>query len=397
MRPDKNRQIVNRAQQSAGLSSAAASTGTTENDDSEDLINLDGDEELEEFEAAKREIDLECEDIRRNTQKPPPVPPKPAALASRSIGSVESLSNSAQSPPPVPPKPASLSGQQRAADVPLKPPRRPANAVPADSGSMPGGWNAANASGTGTGTGTGVGAGGDRPPLAGPASTASSMAMPGAGADAGLTAAERFEARVNQLREHAQEWMAFYAQRFYVAPTQSFLRYAHVFMPTVEQDMRIIDYEAVPHELHNQHQQLQLQQQQQQEAAAAAAASGRTMSQAVTFDLGDKPYPAAQQQHWAGAPTPQSSSRSNSGYNTPLGLGASRTGSFATFSIPEPPPVEAQLARNARRLLLWKRYLSTTKDLPPNMCRLFVDASDIKQDTELTDVLFPKFANTPQL
>ncbi|KAJ2190500.1 hypothetical protein IW144_005378, partial [Coemansia sp. RSA 522] len=64
--------------------------------------------------------------------------------------------------------------------------------------------------------------------------------------------------------------------------------------------------------------------------------------------------------------------------------------------IPEPPPPEAQLARSERRLLLWKRYLACTRALPPHMCRLFVDASDIRQDTELTNVIFPQHTQ-PQM
>ncbi|KAJ2595814.1 hypothetical protein GGF39_003682 [Coemansia sp. RSA 1721] len=386
MRPDRNRQIQNREMRQGPGSNARVDTdtdtGTTGMNGSEDLIDLDDDEE---FAEAKREFKSECDDIKTQKPLPPPVPPKPAQLTNRSTGTIDSLSSRSQkppasgspsaadAPPPVPPKPASLSGP-RTTEGPAKPPRRPINAVQTDPGTMPGEWTSTSASAS------------TRPGPAGSMNTFLANTAMDDTNDPGQTPAERFEARVSQLREHAQEWMAFYAQKFYVAPTQSFLRYAHVFMPTVEQDMRIIDYDAVHHEMHHQLQ--------QQEAA------GRAMSPAVTFDLGDKqpssaPNHGPAMQHWAG--TPQSTSQSNSGYNTPLGLGMAQTGSFATFSIPEPPPVESQLARNARRLLLWKRYLATTRDLPPNMCRLFVDASDIKQDTELTDVLFPKYASTPQL
>ncbi|KAJ2782622.1 hypothetical protein GGI15_002856 [Coemansia interrupta] len=311
---------------------------------------------------------------RQRQQQQQPAPPDlidfgdevDAAIAredAKDAGSRDSGAGAANhGPPAVPPKPAHLSGASRAASypdaAPPKPPRKPANATA--SPGIPGGFP--------------------------PSSTA-----PDAGSDpadgAGMSAAERFDARVAHLREQAQAWMAFYAQRFYVAPTQSFLRYAGVFMPTVEQDMRIIDYEAVPHEM----QQVQQAMQQQQ---AMQMQQQQQMGSAGTFDLGSQ----QQQQGWAGAQTPQPASRGGSGYNTPLGAlpSSSRAASFATFSIPEPPPVEAQLARNARRLLLWKRYLAATQGLPPQLCRLFVDASDIQQDAELATVLIPQHA-APQL
>ncbi|KAJ2478684.1 hypothetical protein IWW56_003564 [Coemansia sp. RSA 2131] len=131
-----------------------------------------------------------------------------------------------------------------------------------------------------------------------------------------MTPTELLQARVRQLRQEAQQWLAFYAQQFYVAPTRSYLRHMHMFMPTVERDMRIIDYDAIA------------------------------------------------------VPNPDA---------PPI-----------LADIPEPPPPEAQLARSERRLLLWKRYLACTRALPPRMCRLFVDASDIRQDTELTSVIFPQ-------
>ncbi|KAJ2391648.1 hypothetical protein GGI05_002883 [Coemansia sp. RSA 2603] len=315
--------------------------------------------------------------------RPPAVPPKPSQLARRSTGNLggndsgNSTGSERTPPPPVPPKPVHLSATAKTSSSnqpdpatqapPPKPPRKPANATNSNTPSnIPGGWTPA-----------------PNVPLE-PVSDQTQGQPDGPV----LSAAERFEARVTQLREQAQEWMAFYAQRFYVAPTQSFLRYASVFMPTVEQDMRIIDYEAVPHELMMIQQQMQQQQQQ-------------SMSPAGTFDLGStqlnrqQSYQQQQQQQhgWAGAPTPQAASRNGSGYNTPLGP-TSRAESFATFSIPEPPPVEAQLARNARRLLLWKRYLTATQNLPPTLCRLFVDASDIKQDSELTTVLIPQHSGS---
>ncbi|KAJ1996575.1 hypothetical protein GGI04_005727, partial [Coemansia thaxteri] len=110
-----------------------------------------------------------------------------------------------------------------------------------------------------------------------------------------LTAAERIESQISQVREQAEEWLAFYAQKFYVAQTQSFLRCSHLFMPTVEKNMHIIDYEAV--------------------SASAAAA-------------------------------------------------------FTTADDSQ-------------------RYQLATQGLPPDLCRLFVDASDISQDFELFDSLIP--------
>ncbi|KAJ1746032.1 hypothetical protein LPJ58_005855 [Coemansia sp. RSA 1591] len=137
-----------------------------------------------------------------------------------------------------------------------------------------------------------------------------------------MTPTELLQARVRQLRQEAQQWLAFYAQQFYVAPTRSYLRHMHMFMPTLERDMRIIDYDAIA------------------------------------------------------VPNPDA---------PPI-----------LADIPEPPPPEAQLARSERRLLLWKRYLACTRALPPHMCRLFVDASDIRQDTELTNVIFPQHTQ-PQM
>ncbi|KAJ2548952.1 hypothetical protein EV175_004631 [Coemansia sp. RSA 1933] len=153
------------------------------------------------------------------------------------------------------------------------------------------------------------------------------------------TAAARIEAKINELREQAQEWLAFYAQQFYVAPTRSFIRYARVFLPTVERNIHIIDYDAIPGAVHH--------------------AMSESMQPSDPND-------------------PQMLSNMHSAL------------SFGAFNIPEPPPTEAQLARNARRLLLWKRYLRATQGLPPDLCRLFVDADDITQDVVLFDTLFPK-------
>ncbi|KAJ1642087.1 hypothetical protein LPJ64_006031, partial [Coemansia asiatica] len=102
MRPDRNRQIMNRQQQQQREREMMAD-GASENDGSqENLIDLDDDgddgfNESLELEAAKREIESyenEEETKQRALRSPPPpVPPKPAELTTRSIGDVESLSN----------------------------------------------------------------------------------------------------------------------------------------------------------------------------------------------------------------------------------------------------------------------------------------------------------------
>ncbi|KAJ2013772.1 hypothetical protein IWW57_005999, partial [Coemansia sp. S610] len=166
-----------------------------ESDFEADLISLD--------ELAYSDYDSDGPQVAMK-QKPPPPPP----------------------PPPVPPKPSHLrkvssstTPQPRNTNVPPpKPPRR----MNTGEFNMPGSFTSPNM------------------PLDPPGSTSSS---PGMGDR--VSTAGRFEARVTQLREQAQEWLAFYAQQFYVAPTQSFIRYAHVFMPTIEQNKHIIDYEAV--------------------------------------------------------------------------------------------------------------------------------------------------------
>ncbi|KAJ1652367.1 hypothetical protein GGF38_005373 [Coemansia sp. RSA 25] len=232
-----------------------------------------------------------------------------------------------------------------------------------------------------------------------PTSTASSPGMMGGDR---VSTAERFEARVTQLREQAQEWLAFYAQQFYVAPTQSFLRYSHIFMPTVEQNMHIIDYEAVANNA--------------AAAAAAAASAGREGEQSFTENSsGPPPQPPLVEfsQHRQNSSSHHFPDQRRFDSELPHVLSApamtmdrlqqqqplDRPGSFAghkrapsfgAYNIPEPPPPEAQLARTSRRLQLWKRYQLATQGLAPDLCRLFVDASDIKQDHELFELLIPQ-------
>ncbi|KAJ2862492.1 hypothetical protein GGH94_004246 [Coemansia aciculifera] len=247
------------------------------------------------------------------------------------------MSQKQKPPPPVPPKPSHLRKVSSSSTPPVvirnsnTPPPKPPRRMNTGDYTMPGSFTAPNM------------------PLEPSSSTASS---PGMGDR--VTTAERFEARVNQLREQAQEWLAFYAQQFYVAPTQSFLRYSHVFMPTVEQNKHIIDYEAV---------------------AAAAMGEANNSNNAAAEGSDMPPHQGRQQQQ-------QQSSR-------PGSMGQ-RAQSFGAYNIPEPPPPEAQLARTSRRLLLWKRYQLATQGLAPDLCRLFVDASDIKQDHELFDLLIPQ-------
>ncbi|KAJ2448384.1 hypothetical protein EV183_005468 [Coemansia sp. RSA 2336] len=145
--------------------------------------------------------------------------------------------------------------------------------------------------------------------------------------------ADQIQARVRQLRLQAQQWLAFYAQRFYVAPTRSFLRHAQSFLPTVERNLHIIDYDAITPP--------------PQPGDGASEASLQDMLRM----LGE---------------------------------------------IPEPPPPEAQLARSERRLLLWKRVLVCSRGLPAGLCRLFVDAHDIRHDHELFTKIFPAYT-TPQM
>lgn len=164
-----------------------------------------------------------------------------------------------------------------------------------------------------------------------------------------LTGPERLQQRVSELRENAQEWMAFYAQRFYVAPTQSFIKYSHIFMPAIEQDMRIIDYETMPHNV-----------------------------------------AAAEQREWE-SQQPEGLQRQRSGASESLAPPSMvNTPREPSFNAPEPPPPEAQLARNARRLLLWKRFVTATRGFPKGFCSMFVDASDINSDTELFQYLIPE-------
>ncbi|KAJ2775370.1 hypothetical protein IWQ57_000454, partial [Coemansia nantahalensis] len=239
-----------------------------------------------------------------------------------------SSSRTSPVPPPKPPRRAATANQMRASSSdagsgttvvagPVRPQRPRPPPVPRRNGTgssqMPGGWTA----------------GGAAP---GPPSDTASL-------PASETAMERLEAQARQLRGLAQQWMAFYAQQFYVAPTRSFLRYAQVFLPTVESDMRIIDYDSI-----------------HAESVFRAETIHRQQSQ-QDLTLG-----APQQQ-----PPPQ-----QPGF---------------PFDIPEPPPPEAQLVRSERRLRLWKSFVAATRDLPPSLCRLFVDAGDIEQDAELPALL----------
>ncbi|KAJ1886779.1 hypothetical protein LPJ66_009460, partial [Kickxella alabastrina] len=349
--------------------------GATEELEEQDLIQLN--EELRQFNY------LEGAHPRNKVLPlvpgiPPPVPPKPMHLSSSSGSSVSNSGNgpsmlrpsnsfptmgpasdsAAVSAPPKPPRKTSLAQAPYIAtasgtSAPALPRRPPPATAAATANGMPGGWTPSGQLANNTPQ---------------EEDNSASDSVP-------LNTAERIEAKVNQLREQAQEWMAFYAQQFYVAPTRSYLRYAHIFMPTVEQNMKIIDYEAVPTEFHQHYQQQQMQmqmqqqqQQQQQMQQANAENTSNAMSPAATIDLN---IPANRSS--GSQPRPNASSRSGSGYNTPGGTLALQ-GSFvigSSYDIPEPPPPEAQLARSARRLLLWKRYLLATQGLPPALCRLF--------------------------
>ncbi|KAJ2657760.1 hypothetical protein IWW48_004367 [Coemansia sp. RSA 1200] len=276
---------------------------------------------------------------------PPPVPPKPAHL--RTKGSAPIMRPSASNPPPKPARtfnnasaPASRQNNQQL-DPPMLPPRKPLQQQP------------------------------QQQPMLDDA-----------------TAAERIEAKINELREQAQEWMAFYAQQFYVAPTRSFICYARTFMPTVKQNMHIIDYEAIPDAVHH-------------HAAMVAAASAAASADPSASNNANVSMPGQMPPSFSSSSVPPpiggTASAAGNGQATSFsGSNNSRQGtmqsalSFSALDIPEPPPSEAQLARNSRRLLLWKRYLRATQGLPPDMCRLFVDAGDIMQDVELFDTLFPR-------
>ncbi|KAJ2450168.1 hypothetical protein GGF42_004559 [Coemansia sp. RSA 2424] len=308
---------------------------------------------------------------------PPPVPPKPSHLRKPSTGRCSSplrnvtttLAASSKLPPPPPPKP----------------PRR------INSGTGGGEFGQQQMPGTFVAAPT-------MPQEPSPTSTASSPGMMGGDR---VSTAERFEARVTQLREQAQEWLAFYAQQFYVAPTQSFLRYSHIFMPTVEQNMHIIDYEAVANNA--------------AAAAAAAASAGREGEQSFTENSSGPPPPPhlvelpqhrqnssshhvsdqrrfdSELPHVLSAPNMTMDRLQQQPLDRPGSFaGHKRAPSFGAYNIPEPPPPEAQLARTSRRLQLWKRYQLATQGLAPDLCRLFVDASDIKQDHELFELLIPQ-------
>ncbi|KAJ2078381.1 hypothetical protein H4R24_004514 [Coemansia sp. RSA 988] len=231
--------------------------------------------------------------------RPPPVPPKPLSLRSPHASSTRA----SPVPPPKPPRTAMLAMPRSATSVgptpsveqdsrlrPAVPPRRTATQPQIQQQPMPGTW-----------------------------------------AVTPQEAAAALQARIQQVRQQAQQWLAFYAQRFYVAPTHSFLQCAHVFLPAVERDPRIIDYDAVKSELDTS----------DPSTVATAAAAARIVP-----------------------------------------------------DIPEPPPAAAQLARNERRLQLWRRFLGHTRDLAPGLCRLFVDASDIRQDRELFAEILPRHSGT---
>ncbi|PIA18788.1 hypothetical protein COEREDRAFT_5971 [Coemansia reversa NRRL 1564] len=223
-------------------------------------------------------------------------------------------------PPPLPPKPLSLRGPRVSSTnmSPVPPPKPPRSAVPRSATAM--------------GPVSTVGQDAHMRPVVPPRRTATQpqQPMPGTWASTPQDAATMLQARIQQVRQQAQQWLAFYAQRFYVAPTHSFLQCAHVFLPAVERDPRIIDYDSVKGELDS-----------DESGTAPAAATTRIVPE-----------------------------------------------------IPEPPPEAAQLARNERRLQLWRRFLGNTRDLAPGLCQLFVDATDIRQDRELFTDILPRFRST---
>ncbi|KAJ2096657.1 hypothetical protein GGI16_004789 [Coemansia sp. S142-1] len=138
-------------------------------------------------------------------------------------------------------------------------------------------------------------------------------------------------------------------------------------MPTVEQNKHIIDYEAV-----------------------AAAAMGEANSAEGSSDVPQYQSRVGSELHHAQSTPNFAMDRPQQQSSRPGSMGQQRAQSFGAYNIPEPPPPEAQLARTSRRLLLWKRYQLATQGLAPDLCRLFVDASDIKQDHELFDLLIPQ-------
>ncbi|KAJ2716051.1 hypothetical protein H4R19_000867 [Coemansia spiralis] len=247
----------------------------------------------------------------RTSPVPPPKPPRKAAAPTSHLRTDSSSSNSSGA--------AGMAMSSTFAGTPMRrrdpPPVPPRNR--SSSANMPGGWTAGAAGPV------------DNMPLEPP------PGLPGS-----ETAMERLEQRAQQLRGLAQQWMAFYAQQFYVAPTRSFLRYAALFLPMIESNMRIIDYDSIH----------------------AESLYGST-------------------------------NNSPSGAGTPLAAGPQPGPPVRPLDIPEPPPPEAQLVRSERRLQLWKRFVAATRGLPPDLCRLFVDAADIDQDAELP-ALFDRYAGT---
>ncbi|KAI8324493.1 hypothetical protein GQ54DRAFT_296169, partial [Martensiomyces pterosporus] len=363
----------------------AALGGHGDIDDAADLIHLgapDGeDSEYNSDASNNRQLN------RTAPSAAPPVPPKPSHLrkSPSNASSLEpSSAGSSTVPPPKPRRSPTLTQTQslqalhqanaaaQASVLPPPPPPRRSEQP------MPGSWNTSPANivpGTITSSGDGPMAGGQAP------------------------------FSVEHLREQAQAWMAFYAQKFYVAPTRSFLHYANLFMPTVEANPHIIQYESIPSDL------VDANTFDSSSPAAAAAYRQQRMGSAygAQANVPNDPYTnlsgfkQAHQSSSAMGGGPASIGQAGGGYqsgvsasgtDTPISGGglSSRSSSFASFNIPEPPPPEAQLARNNRRLLLWKRYLEATRGLDPDLCRLFVDASDIKQDVDLFDNLFPRYA-----
>ncbi|KAJ2808960.1 hypothetical protein H4R20_000509 [Coemansia guatemalensis] len=197
-----------------------------------------------------------------HANRPPPVPPKPLSLRTPHASST----NTSPVPPPKPPRAAALAMSRSATSTgptftagqdarvrPVAPPRRTATQPqpqtqqsqflqPLQQQPMPGTW-----------TGT------------------------------PQDAAAALQARIHQVRQQAQQWLAFYAQRFYVAPTHSFLQCAHVFLPAVERDPRIIDYDAVKGEFDG-----------DPGTAATAAAAAAAANARVVPEIPEPPPAAAQ-------------------------------------------------------------------------------------------------------
>ncbi|KAJ1944776.1 hypothetical protein FBU59_002508 [Linderina macrospora] len=269
-----------------------------------------------------------------------------------------SVSSQKSRPPPVPPKPQHLRGTSPPSTFTHPPPPKPPRTRPfSDPPPLAMQANQIHASATAP-----------HPPSL-QQQMRNSQHMPGswsAGANAvpGTAVDQPGAFNVDYLREQAQKWMAFYAQQFYVSQTKSFTKHAAQYLPTIEANPHIIQYDAIPSESD-----LNIAATQQQPSGNAPLSS-----QAGPV-YGNMPQEAYHQQ--------------GDGSQQNLSGMTSRSSSFASFNIPEPPPTEAQLVRNSRRLQLWKRYVDATRGLHPDVCRLFVDAKDIKSDKTLFSVLFP--------